>query len=123
MLRERKKTWLEVFNEVLREKVHTDLIYSTNLLDCTIDELYSRYQPYVKRIDKSIGDYDGQIADYRITLKDDVRSIHVKVYPTFYKVHWDYVDPKDNPLMHLLLDAPHWFERVIDIVSTVLKTK
>ncbi|MEM1971395.1 MAG: hypothetical protein QXM92_02915 [Candidatus Anstonellales archaeon] len=83
---------------------------------------------------KSIGDRDGQIADYRIvriappppphsssssstptTTTVDLRSIHIKVYNEYYKVHWDYVDPSKNPLLHLLLDAPHWLEKALNI--------
>ncbi len=55
---------------------------------------------------KSIGDFQGQIADYRKRLEDG-RSIHVREYPSCFLIHWDKVDPSD-PIGHLVEDAPHW---------------
>lgn len=76
----------------------------------------------IERVYRSIGDPDGQISDYRIVLRGDPRSIHIKEYDTFYKVHWDYMDPSINPILHILLDAPHWLERALDIVHIALHT-
>ena len=55
---------------------------------------------------KSIGDFQGQTADYRKRLEDG-RSIHVREYPSCFSVHWDKVDPSDL-IGHLVEDAPHW---------------
>lgn len=53
------------------------------------------------------GDPNGQLADYRKSLSKG-RSLHIQEYDDHYKVHWDQADPSKDPLMHLLIDAPHW---------------
>jgi hypothetical protein len=41
----------------------------------------------------SIGEWQGQIADYRYMLPDK-RSIHLRVFPDHFRLHWDYIDPR-----------------------------
>ena len=54
---------------------------------------------------RSIGRPAGQIADYRKATSRG-KSIHVREYGSFYKIHWDHVDPSIDAIEHLRRDAP-----------------
>lgn len=54
---------------------------------------------------RSIGRPAGQIADYRRVIPGG-KSVHVREYGNFYKIHWDHVDPSLDAIEHLRRDAP-----------------
>jgi len=88
--------WNSITSSVLRLPLHRDLKVQKSVV-C---------HPTKDGFVKSIGDFQGQIADYRKRLSDG-RSIHVREYSTFFSIHWDKVDPSDL-MGHLIEDAPHW---------------
>jgi hypothetical protein len=45
-------------------------------------------------------------ANYRLSLEDTERGLHVKEYPRIYKVHLDEFDPRKNLIAHWVNDAP-----------------
>ena len=55
---------------------------------------------------RSIGEYHGQIADWRASIHNSQKGIHALEYNDFYKLHIDKYDPKKNPVGHLLHDSP-----------------
>jgi len=89
--------WRVVIGSVLRQPLHAD----TTLLKGLV------IHPLRAGFNRSIGEPQGQIADYRMGLKDG-KSIHVREYDASYRIHWDARDPDTDPLGHLLVDAPHW---------------
>ncbi len=56
---------------------------------------------------KSIGEIKGQVADWRLTLRDG-SCLHVVEFPQHYSIHRDQVNPDNDPLGHIVKDAPHW---------------
>lgn len=54
---------------------------------------------------ESIGEPDLQTRDFRKKI-NGTESMHVKEYGNYYKVHRDKVDPKYDPLSHLIEDSP-----------------
>src|SRR5207249_4968085 len=89
-------SWDNVIQTILTLKKHEDLIVKFNQVP--------RMPDYFKERE---GDNDGQLADYGVGLTDG-RAIHVKTYDGFYKMHWDEIDPENDPIGHLVHDAPHW---------------
>jgi len=63
--------------------------------------------PLMNGFKRSVGSPAGQKADYRLALNDG-RSIHIREFDDFYRVHWDKKDPRVDPITHLAKDAPHW---------------
>lgn len=55
---------------------------------------------------RSIGEMKGQIADWRTTVPNSTRGIHVVEFEDHYSVHVDRFDPGKDPVRHLLLDSP-----------------
>lgn len=54
---------------------------------------------------ESIGEPDRQIKDFRKRI-NGTECMHVKEYSNYYKVHRDKVDPRYNPISHLIEDSP-----------------
>ena len=88
--------WGDIISSILRLPFHRDMKVKKSVI-C---------HPTEDGFIKSVGDFQGQIADYRKRLSDG-RSIHVREYPAYFLVHWDKVDPSDL-IGHLIEDAPHW---------------
>lgn len=92
----RKYSWDEVITIILTQPKHKDILVN----DWEVPDLPPEFE-------ERLGDEDGQVADYGLAL-DDGTGIHVKKYNGYYKIHWDKKDPNDDPLGHLVYDAPHW---------------
>jgi len=56
--------------------------------------------------------------DWEITLEDGKR-IHIVELENCYLVHWDKISPLEDPLGHLMKDAPHWYEAVKAILLLI----
>lgn len=99
--------WLEVVVPgILRIPAHHDVVLSKEGLP----------PPKEAGARKSIGEPDGQIADFRITLSDG-KSVHIKEYDFVFKVHWDWFDPVVDWINHLRHDAPHWWILLTTVVG------
>jgi hypothetical protein len=57
-------------------------------------------------LERSIGEIKFQIADWRASLNGKTEGFHAVEYEDEYKCHIDSVDPKKNPLGHLIQDSP-----------------
>lgn len=90
------KSWDGVTYRVLKFPVHKDIIVSKSTVANPIEEGFTR----------SVGDFKGQIADFRRPMPDG-RSIHVREFAEHFLVHWDWRDPSLDPIGHLVQDAPH----------------
>ena len=90
-------TWQFVQMKVLQKNCHEDIIIQKIQL----------IHPKKAGFYESIGDPQGQIADYRKPLNDG-KSIHTREYNDHYRIHWDYFDPVRNIVGHMIFDAPQW---------------
>jgi len=52
-----------------------------------------------------LGYLKGAKCQYRLMLEDG-RSLHLLEYDDYYTLHWDEIDPRKDPLGHLIFDAP-----------------
>jgi hypothetical protein len=102
-------SWVSIINEVLRRPPHEDITIPEGLLP----------DPEIVGFIKTIGEPQGEIAQYELTLHDG-RRIHVRRFRGFYKVHWDYFSPLRDPINHLRYDAPHWWVLSITSLSNAL---
>lgn len=90
------ESWHDVVFRVLRLPAHEDLVVTKSAIANPIEEGFAR----------SIGDPQGQIADFRKPLPDG-RCIHVREFAKHLLVHWDNRDPSLDPIGHLVQDVPH----------------
>ena len=96
------KTFNELKDYVLQFPAHED-----------IEVVESFFNPdSLQKFKSEFADDDGQNADYRVPLLNG-KSIHIKKYDGYYKVHWDKADLATDPLGHLLKDAPHHIPTVV----------
>jgi len=98
----KKLMWFEIINKVLSLPPHTDIIVSPKI-------------PLPPNAKRTLGEAKGQIADWEITLSDGKR-IHIVEFEDRYEIHWDIVSPRVDPLKHLRIDAPHWYEFIKSIL-------
>lgn len=89
--------WDGIVTQVLREHPHVDLRIAKDTVAHPSDAGFVCHT----------GDPRGQRADYRRPLPDG-KGIHVKEFADHFEVHWDRVDPTEDFLGHVLVDAPHW---------------
>jgi hypothetical protein len=59
-------------------------------------------RPVMDLQETHLGDRKGAIKQYRFG------NLHIREYADYYTVHTDRVDPRANPLGHLLVDAPEY---------------
>jgi hypothetical protein len=64
------------------------------------------------------------IVDYEITMlgekKGSIRqyrygNLHVREYDNYYSVHSDIIDPRVDPLGHLMIDTPHFMKGMVSL--------
>ena len=46
------------------------------------------------------------------------KNLHIRDYGDYYTVHIDNIDPREDPLGHLIIDAPEFLVGIISAVST-----
>ncbi len=91
-------TWTHIEQIVFSKPVHEDVtIHHDEAPDPTQNGYF-----------RSIGDPQGQEADYEKTFSDGKR-IHLKKYTDCYQAHWDFFSPILSPVQHLRYDAPGWY--------------
>jgi len=90
------ESWDNLIHHILRLPVHQDIAVSKSAILSPLEEGF--------RV--SIGEFKGQMADFRRPMPDG-RSIHVKEFKKHFLAHWDFRDPSLDPLGHLVQDAPH----------------
>lgn len=90
-------TLTQAVNQVLVHPPHEEILYHR---DEIIDLDSSEFE-------ESIGEPVGQLADYRIPLKDG-RSIHLRIYDKLIGIHWDKIHPHtiEDGIEHLRRDSP-----------------
>jgi hypothetical protein len=59
------------------------------------------YQPTI------LGEGRGSIKQYRHG------KLHIREYDTYYSVHYDKIDPRDDPFGHIMVDASKYFPGVM----------
>jgi hypothetical protein len=52
-------------------------------------------------VETALGDLDGAIKQFR-----NETGIHVREYSEYFEIHRDSIDPRKNPLGHLVRDSP-----------------
>ncbi len=90
-------TWEYVQMKVLQKNCHEDIKV----------QKFRLIHPKQAGFYESFGDPQGQRTDYRKPLKDN-RCIHAREFEDYYCIHWDYFDPVQNLIGHMVFDAPHW---------------
>lgn len=90
-------TWKTAIDQILVQPPYKELHFSKNSIN----------HPKHSGFQISIGDLQGQVADYRLALKDG-RGIHVREFRNYFTIHWDKKDPTVDPIGHLIEDATHW---------------
>jgi len=91
-------SWFAISRNVLTKPPHVDVIIPKDMAP----------DPKEEGIKETIGEPQGQIQDYELTLQDG-RRIHIRKFEKFYKAHWDKFSPIINAFEHLRYDAPHWW--------------
>jgi hypothetical protein len=66
-----------------------------------------------------VGEPQGQLEDYGWTLPDG-RAIHIRVYSSEYRIHWDMFDPAVDLINHLRHDAPQWWVLLTTTVGGII---
>lgn len=74
-------------------------------------------RPIVEFDETSLGASKGAIRQYRY------RSLHVREYHDHYSVHSDRIDPRIDPIGHLLVDAPEYLTAVAITLSCLKNAK
>ncbi len=90
-------------------KPHRDLKIPKHLVRHPLDEGFV----------ETLGEPQGQIMDYELTLADG-RRIHVREFEDHYAVHWDKISPKVDPVEHLRVDAPDWWVLLAGFIGATL---
>src|SRR5579875_2171519 len=55
---------------------------------------------------RSVGEYHGQLRDWRATIPGSEKGVHLREYSDRYELHIDRFDPYKHPLKHLVFDSP-----------------
>lgn len=68
-------------------------------------------RPIIDYDETHLGDKKGSKRQFRFG------SLHIREYDNHYTVHSDKIDPRTNPLAHLLIDAPEYLIAVLSAIS------
>ncbi|MEM0158436.1 MAG: hypothetical protein QW812_02870 [Thermoplasmataceae archaeon] len=55
---------------------------------------------------RSVGEFHGQIKDWRASVEGTEKSVHIREYLDRYELHVDSFDPYRHPVKHLAFDSP-----------------
>ena len=86
---------LQIINDILILPPHEEIIFSKDDIP----------HPLNMGFREDLGEPLGQIADYRLALRDG-RSIHARDYGFEIGFHWDKIDPIFDGFEHLRKDSP-----------------
>lgn len=91
--------WVGVIMNVQRLPPHVDLFIRKSLNE----------DPKLFGFRKSLIAWKkGCISNWRLNLPNG-RSIHIREYTDHFRIHWDFADPKRNPLKHFVYDTKTLF--------------
>jgi hypothetical protein len=91
-------SWFSIIPLILSKPPHVDVTIPSHIVP----------DPEEEGFKETLGEFQGQVADYVLTLNDG-RRIHVRKFGKSYKAHWDKVSPSIDFIGHLRHDAPHWW--------------
>lgn len=76
-------------------------------------------RPIVEYSQTALGDRSGALKQFR------TGKLHIRDYGTYYSVHSDKINPSDDPLGHLIVDAPEYLIGILSGISiyTIVKRK
>jgi hypothetical protein len=74
-------------------------------------------RPIIEYDETRLGASKGAIRQYRH------QNLHVREYPDHYSVHIDRIDPRTDPLGHLLVDAPEYLTALAIMLSCLKNAK
>ena len=100
------RSWQQAINSVLVRAPHENVSVNKSGVE----------PPYQIGCIRALGEPVGQIADWSRHLSNNGR-LHIIEYPTFYKLHWDIIDPISDPAGHIEKDAPHWKPVIIGSIA------
>ena len=72
-------------------------------------------RPIIDREITLLGEKKGSLRQYRIG------NLHVREYENHYSVHVDRIDPRIDPLGHLIIDAPRYGKGILMLATAVRK--
>ncbi len=91
-------SWTHIEQIVFTKPAHVDVSIAADEIPDPTQNGYMR----------SLGDYQGQEADYEKPFTNGKR-IHLRKYKGVYKAHWDFFSPLLSPIQHLRYDSPEWY--------------
>ena len=68
-------------------------------------------RPVIEYQETYLGDKKGANRQFRFG------NLHIREYDEYYSVHLDKIDPMNDPLGHLLVDAPEYLAAIFSAVS------
>jgi len=114
--RDKKRFYLSIGSYSWNEVINLVLDCFPKHMDLQINQILLPSIP--NYFEQRLGMPDGQSMNLGCRVNDG-RSIHLKVYDKkFYRLHWDAKDPKQEPLGHLVDDAPEVLLGIIGIILT-----
>jgi hypothetical protein len=72
-------------------------------------------RPIIDQQTTFLGDKKGAIRQYRCG------NLHIREYRTHYSVHFDNLDPRIDPMGHLMLDTPELIEGILQLARVAKK--
>lgn len=74
-------------------------------------------RPIIEYTPTALGSGSGALRQYR------AGKLHIREYDNYYTVHSDKIDPLNDPLGHLIIDAPEYLVGLVSGISIYLTLK
>lgn len=74
-------------------------------------------RPIIEYTPTALGSGSGALRQYR------AGKLHIREYDNYYSVHSDKIDPLNDPLGHLIIDAPEYLVGLVSGISIYLTLK